>query len=85
MAKQPARAKKPTTLPPPQTGGTKPRKQFNLGFSPSMARRIDATAKALGFDAANLLRHIVTIHLAEFERKAADVRKAAAESGHPQE
>ncbi len=77
MAKQPSRPKKPAKKPAPPAGGTKPRKQFGIGFTPSMAKRIDATAAALQTDGANLLRMIIAEHLHEYEARAKRVRDAA--------
>lgn len=54
------------------------RKQYNLGFTPAMAARIDDTAEALGVEPSHLLRMIVNRGLPRYEEEAAENREAAA-------
>jgi hypothetical protein len=51
------------------------RRQIAPSFTPSFAARIERAAEALGLDATDLLRMIVTEHLAQYEKRAAAVKR----------
>lgn len=65
----PGMPKKRPTQPPGE------RKQYNVGFKPEDAKRIDGVADALGLDSTQLLRMIVRENLAKYERRAQAIRE----------
>jgi hypothetical protein len=56
---------------PDAASGAVKRVQYNLGFMPPAAARINRTAELLGLDATQLLRMMIHEHLPEYEQRAA--------------
>jgi hypothetical protein len=59
---------------PGEGGQLSARKQYNIGLGTDFAKRVDATAEALGLDPVNFLRMVVRENFAKYERRAEAIR-----------
>lgn len=64
----------------PQSENEPAGRNINFRASPNLAARLDTVAEALNLDISNLVRMVLSEHLAEYEDRAAKLRRPTKES-----